>query len=163
MSVVVDSTLLSNFAAVARLDLLETALGTAYVAAAVRTEVSRGASRHPHLVPVEQLLSQPSPGWLRVITAHREADRRLLRSLPSGLHRGEAESLVIARRQRWLILTDDGLARRTAVRLGIELAGTLGVLTALADDGDLTLDDANRLLRQMIDLADYRSPVDWLG
>ena len=60
---------------------------------------------------------------------------------------------------RGLVLaTDDLAARRRATQRGVRLTGTIGILVRLAREGHLPLNEANRILTQMIALR-YRSPV----
>jgi predicted nucleic acid-binding protein len=58
------------------------------------------------------------------------------------------------------LATDDLAARKRAKKLGVSLIGTVGALV-LCRRGILTLDEANRILKGMIE-AGYRSPVSRL-
>jgi predicted nucleic acid-binding protein len=127
VSVLIDTTPLSNFAAVDRLDLVREVLGRAYVAEAVHQELQEGIALgyefldriRPHVSTTEE------EGWLQVVGFQDDAERELYRSLPSRLHDGERMSLALARCRGWLFFTDDLAARRAATRLGVEVSGTL--------------------------------------
>jgi predicted nucleic acid-binding protein len=161
VTTLVDSTVLSNCAAVDRLDLLELALGRSYIADAALDEVRRGARLgHPHLEMIERHLElAEQTGWLRPAAIQSASERELLAGISRSLHQGEAVSLALAAHRRWTLITDDLPARRAAARMGMPVFGTLGILIGLVDANDLTMDEANALLRDMIDRASYRSPV----
>jgi predicted nucleic acid-binding protein len=58
--------------------------------------------------------------------------------------------------------SDDFAARRLARSYGLTISGTLGVLVALVHDGQLSFEEAELLLQEMIRCG-YRSPVDSLS
>jgi predicted nucleic acid-binding protein len=161
----VDATVLSNFAAVGRLDLLRVALGAAYLTDAVYEELRAGAEAgYAFLTAIEQHMALfDAQGWLHLAAIEGEVEQQLLRSLPSSLHHGEATSLAIAQVRGWRFLTDDRLARAAAVRLGVGVGGTLGMLVRLVELDLITQAEANRLLNEMIARAGYRAPVSDLS
>jgi predicted nucleic acid-binding protein len=57
-----------------------------------------------------------------------------------------------------VVLTDDRDARTVAGSLGVQVSGTLGVLSHLVEMGALAVNEADGLLTEMI-RAGYRSPV----
>lgn len=97
-------------------------------------------------------------GWLHLV-ALSEAELVLLATLSRRLHSGEAACLCLARHRGWGFLTDDRAARAQAQSWGVPFSGTLGVLILAIQDGRLTLEDGNTLLRGMVQRANYRSPV----
>ncbi len=151
MILLVDNTVLSNFALVERLDLLQLALGesaatTPQVMAEFRAGVELG--RLPTL-EIE---------WLSTLHVEAEEEavyRRLLRHLNAG----EAACLAVASRRSARVLTDDRDARKLARQAGVGVSGTLGVLAQLTRGNQLTLDEADDLLTRMIQ-GGYRSPID---
>jgi len=161
MPILINATVLSNFAAVERVELLHVLWETLYLAYSVYEEVQVGleegygflASIEAHVFPLH------FHGWLRLVTLEGEEETALFESIPAKLHRGEATSLAIAAHRGWRFLTDDRAARRHAERMGVSVAGTLGVLARLVRQGTLTLVEANDLLGQMIVQAEYRSPT----
>lgn len=71
-------------------------------------------------------LSTNLPEWIKVDAA---ADQELIRKLAADLDAGESESIVLALERRAdLLLIDEQLGRRIAMRFGIRVSGLLGVL-----------------------------------
>lgn len=83
-------------------------------------------------------------------------------SLPDPLGKGERECIAVAVYRQGSFVSDDSHARAVARSRGIALSGTLGILVACPAFGILTFAQANTLLKKMI-IAGYRSPVDNLG
>lgn len=160
MPVLIDATVLSNLAAVKRLDLLKLLGDELYLASAVYEEIQKGLEEgYEFLAEVDKALDEEI---FTLTTLEGEDEWRLYRTMPDKLHRGEAMSLAIALHRKWGFLTDDRAARRYADRLKVPYSGTLGILLFAIRKGVLTLEKADELLRQMIDKAKYRSPVDSL-
>lgn len=161
MPVLIDTTIVSNFTAVGRLDLVRAALGTALLAASVHAEVQRGIERgFVFLRDVEsQLFPIREDGWIHLTDLDSDAEREHYARLLGPLHPGEAAALAIAAHRGLTFATDDRAARERAVQEGVELTGTLGILLQLVEGGSLTVDEANELLGLMITRARYRSPV----
>ena len=163
MSRVVNNTVVSNFAYVDRMDLLQLLFGKVYLTPEVHEEVARGiASGHTFLTHAQQEIGPEDSHWLQLTTYQNQAEFDLYLSLCEQLDFGEASCLAIAKPRGWLFLTDDRAARRLASTLNVDVSGTLGVLK-LAIEGDLLeLSDGNDLLQQMI-RGRYRSPIDDLS
>jgi predicted nucleic acid-binding protein len=161
MPVLVDATVLTNFAAIDRLDLLREYVEDGRITHAVYDEVQRGiAAGFAFLQRVEEHLNPPhDDGWLRLIDLESEEERTFFERIPDWLKAGEATSLAISRHRGWDFYTDDRRARRFADELGITISGTLGVLVGLVEAGSLTIESANELLVEMVRIARYRSPV----
>jgi predicted nucleic acid-binding protein len=100
-------------------------------------------------------------GWIVLVSMVHEEELRFFHSLPRRLHHGEAACLAIANHRDWAFLTDDKLARKTAIQAGIVVSGTLGVLIQAVKREILTAEEGDRLLGIMI-LRGYRSPYDSL-
>lgn len=160
MNRLVNSTVLSNFAAVQRLDLLRDAVGPFFLTTEVYDEILAGQlAGYVFYAGIERHIAPFVPdGWLRLV-AMTEAEIALSASLSARLHRGEVSCLCIAQQRGWGFLTDERLARRQAEKWNIPFSGTLGVLLLAIQDGRLTVDDGNALLHEMIVRAQYRSPV----
>jgi len=159
--VLIDATVLSNLAAVKRLDLLKLLGDELYLASAVYEEIQKGLEEgYEFLAEVDKALDEEI---FRLTTLEGEDEWRLYRAMPDKVHRGEAMSLAaIALHRKWGFLTDDRAARRYADRLKVPYSGTLGILLLAIRKGVLPLEKADELLRQMVDRAKYRSPVDSL-
>jgi predicted nucleic acid-binding protein len=145
-----DNTVMSNFAAIERPDVLHTAFGS-------RLATSQQA--FDELQTGVRLGKLPSLDWSWLAVWTLGEDEVLhYHHLLSRLNAGEAACLAIALIRKCRILTDDRDAREFARHLKIPLSGTLGVLVRLIDLGVLNLDDADAFLSQMM-TAGYRSPV----
>ena len=145
-----DTTLLSNFAQVRRPDLLRESFGPdAATTPAVMAELHTGEALG--LVPTCDW------SWLQMLELTQD-ERKLAADLARQLDPGEAECLAAALARHGRFLSDDFAARRLAVLQGVVVSGTLGVLAKLVETGLLALDEADELLRGMIDRG-YRSPV----
>ncbi len=157
MPVLVDTTVLSNLAAVGRLDLLNLLPDACYLASAVYEEIQQGlAEGYEFLSQVDRVLDS---GLLLLVTIESEEEWQRYRDIPGRLQRGEAMSLAIARCRGWRLLTDDRAARAYAECTGVSCSGTLGLLCYAVRRRRLTIDEGNALLGEMIAHARYRSPV----
>jgi predicted nucleic acid-binding protein len=147
--ILLDTTVLSNFARAGRLDLLRLALPEATTTALVLAELQRGASAG--YFPVSDW------EWLPVteLTVREEEHLAQLRTV---LGDGEAACIAVLLERKGILLSDDLLARRHAQRRGIPVSGTLGILLSLVRAGLLSLDEANACLQEMI-AHGYRSPA----
>ena len=77
------------------------------------------------------------PGRCRVRPARPDVVEALL---GSGLHAGESEAIALAveRRATWLVM-DERQGRLTAETMGVPIVGTLGVLIAAKERGDIAM------------------------
>jgi predicted nucleic acid-binding protein len=147
--ILLDTTVLSNFAHIEGLDLLRLALPDAATTPQVVTELERGiASGHLPACDLE---------WLEVVqlTSSEEARLTHVRLI---LGDGEASCIAVALGRKGSLFSDDLDARRYARRQGIRVSGTLGVLSLLVEEGHLTVAEADDCLQGMI-AHGYRSPV----
>lgn len=163
MNIIANTTLLSNFASVDRLDVLHDLLGRVYISVDVYAEIQDGiAEGYNFYSGIDVHIYPLSPeGWLHLASPSGDDELRLFSQLLGPLHRGEASCLAIAAQRGWAFLTDDARARKAARELNVNVSGTLGVLTQAVKADLLPLDDANRLLAQMIQLG-YYSPYSSL-
>jgi len=115
MNQVVNATVISNFAAAQRLDLLQSTAGPLYLPIEVYQEIQEGQTAgYEFYAGIEQYISPFTlDGWLHLV-ALTEDELPLLASLPNRLHLGEAACLCIARQRNWGFLTDDRAARKQA-------------------------------------------------
>lgn len=159
MNVISNTTVISNFASVGRLDLLRQLFGEVYLSTEVYAEIQDGvAEGHTFYAGIETHIRPLAPdGWLHLIALTGEAEFRLFGQLLDSLHRGEASSLSIAVQRGWAFFSDDARARQVGRDLHVPVSGTLGVLLRAVKKQLLPLADANALLDQMI-RAGYRSP-----
>lgn len=154
-----DNTVLCNFAAVERLDLLAAVLnGRGRWTAAVAYEASRSARFHPGLaaIPLEGWLDEPIE-----ITADRDVRRvnRIRRAVFGGTddrplqHLGEAETTFVIREWAqfagsWWI-SDDRDAVAYARHQRILTYETVDLMSMAVANGDVTANDGLALLTRM--------------
>lgn len=160
MSVISNTTVISNFASISQLGVLQKLFNLLYISPEVFTEIQTGLDEgYQFYKELPQQVHLLSPvGWIRLTSMSAEAEFMLFTSLLSTLHSGEASCLAIAKCRNWTMLTDDRAARREATRLGIRLSGTLGYLLMSVERRVCNLDPANMLLHSMI-RGGYRSPT----
>lgn len=163
MKTLANTTILSNFASVNRLDLLKQLHKRLYIPTQVYEEMLDGLEDgYDFYAGIEnQIHPSARDGWIVVVSLDDGNEIALYQSLLQRLHHGEAACLAIAKHRHWAFLTDDKQARRTARDLGIVLSGTLGALMQSIKQGLLPLESANDLLRRMI-ARGYRSPYERL-
>lgn len=127
-----DSGPLIWLARINRLSLLRTLFGGVVVPERVWAEVSSGGSADSVLIG--EALGE---GWVRVEGGVGGEASALVRV--SGLHLGEAEAVLLARRLGALFLVDEREASATARVFGVRPMGTLGVLLMGLAEGCLAL------------------------
>jgi predicted nucleic acid-binding protein len=161
MSVIANTTVISNFACINQLDLLRRLFGALYISTEVYEEIQTGLEEGYQFYTGVDLMIHPfvHDGWIRLTSMAEEAELGLYGELPSRLHRGEASCLVIARHRGWLLLTDDHAARDEGDRLGIIISGSVGCLVLAVERRLCSLEQANIWLGEMIRRG-YRSPVN---
>jgi predicted nucleic acid-binding protein len=147
--ILLDATVLSNFARAGRLDLLRLALPEATTTPQVLTELQNGVDAG--------YFPAGSWDWLGVteLTTREEVYLSKLRVI---LGDGEAACIAVLIESPGILFSDDLLARRQAQRRGIPVSGTLGILLSLVQAGRLSRDEADACLQEMI-AQGYRSPI----
>lgn len=117
--VIVNSTPLIALSKAEHLELLRDMYEEVYIPGAVFREVT--VKNDVVKAKVER------SSWIHVVTVRDDADRRMYRAK---LHAGEVEVIILASKygEEHLVVIDDEQARKTAEYLGLNLAGTLGVL-----------------------------------
>ena len=153
MIILLDNTVLSNFAQIERSDLLHLAVGeSAATTTQVITEFANGVRKKR--VPATDW------GWFQILALTSD-EETLYQQLLRQINAGEASCLAIAVHRGGRVLTDDRDARKLAAQMQVPISGTLGVLTQLVKDGRTSLSSADQVLRDMI-ANGYRSPVSSL-
>jgi hypothetical protein len=160
-----DNTVLCNFAAVNRLDLLKSVLGgRGRWTEAVAYEASQSAAKLP------PLLTLPSDGWLdEPIEISDPAEvrtvARIRRVVFGGTtdqplkHLGEAQTCYVIKNWdafagAWWI-SDDGEAIRYAEFQHITTRETIDIVAIAVADGEISADEAFGLMEQMADADRY--------
>jgi predicted nucleic acid-binding protein len=160
MSVIVNTTVLSNFASIDQLVLLRQLFTTLHLSTHVYEEIQRGLDEgYQFYAGIDQHIAPFVPdGWLRLTSLTGDHELQLFGALPPRLHRGEASCLALAQHRDWTFLTDDRAARTEAARLSIPVSGSIGCLVLAVDRGIVALEQANTWLGLMM-AHGYRSPV----
>lgn len=150
MRLVLDNTVMANFALVQRADWLQ--------------ELWPGMLVTPEEAWIELQagirlgrLPDADWSWLTILTLTEE-EQSLRDQLMPPLDQGEAACLALAYNRGYALLTDDRVARREARRLGVPVSGTIGILKSLVDDERVPLNAADAVLQQMIALG-YYAPI----
>jgi predicted nucleic acid-binding protein len=161
MSVIANTTVISNFASINQLDLLRRLFGALYISTEVYEEIRIGLEEGCQFYAGIDQMIHPivHDGWIRLTSMADQAEIALYGGLPSHLHQGKASCLVIARHRGWMLLTDDRAARDEGDRLGIMVSGSVGCLVLAVERGLSGLEQANIWLGEMI-RPGYHSPVN---
>lgn len=146
--VLINNTVLSNFAKVNRADLIRKAFDRVYVTEQVLEEFDRGVERS--VLPEVNLDFE--------VLKLEDEEIELYNALRVRLGKGEASCLAIAKHRNMKFLTDDSDARKMANILGVPVSGTIGVLVRCVEKGIITKEEGNRILREMIEKGFY-SPI----
>ena len=160
MSIISNTTVLSNFAALHAVDKLRELYGEVFLSTEVYKEIERGLEEGYHFYSdVEKVLHPLSTGgWLRLTSLTGDKEIETFSGMPGRLHAGEASCLAIAQHRGWLLLTDDKAARRQAESRNVAVSGTLGCLTLGIERGLWNLEQANGWLERIV-AEGFRSPV----
>lgn len=149
---VLNTTVLSNFAAIDRIDLVADLAGICAVPE-VERELDAGVQTHPYLQPALDALHDTIPvAPISETVANREDVVR------SRLDPGEAQAFALADTHDGQLLTDDGDARTFAKQQGVTVVGSVGVLLTALDNGRITEPAADNSLQTWVDEYDYYVP-----
>lgn len=150
---VLNTTALSNFAQVDHVELLLD-LPRLMTVDAVQKELEDGAETHLYLEHALAMLGEEIP----VITLPSSAEV-LEENLLETLDPGEAQALAVAEAADGMVITDDGDARTTSKRRGVDLTGSIGLLVRFVENDQISADTADEYLKRWIDEAGFRSPA----
>lgn len=154
MGVIVNNTVISNFAIVGRLDLLQKLIGKIYITPEVLEEISDGIKEgHLFLKEVKRIIDEND--WILIKELEIE-ELIIYKRLSQRLGIGESSCLAIAY-TKWSFFSDDKSARNYARENNISLGGTFGLLISTIDEHILSKYQANELL-QIMRKNRYRSP-----
>lgn len=153
---VFDCCVISNFALSRSLSVLKGLYsGTSFVTDFVAAEILRGIQTgHRELVSVKAAIKD---GWLREIVMETEEEKALFETLSVSLGFGEAASIAVAKVRGYLFVSDDKIARRAAILLGVKLTGTIGILAKAVKKKIIDTKTADSYLKKMIALGFYSS------
>lgn len=154
--VVLDATVLSNFASSSTIGHLVTILDHPVAVPAVRKELERGCEQKYEFLT--NALDHLGDDIDLLDVSHREDN------IASEIHRrldeGEAESLLGAIEYGGILATDDLAARRLAADYDVRVTGSVGILVLGVRAGVITIDTANECLAVWKEVRGYYAPVD---
>lgn len=150
---VLNTTVLSNFAHVDRVELLLD-LPRLVTVDAVEEELEAGTETHSYIEHAVAVLGEEIP----VITPYGSAEK-LEEHYLNTLDPGEAQALAVAEAVGGMVVTDDGDARTTAKQRGVDLTGSIGLLVRFVEDGHISVETADHYLKWWIDEAGFHSPA----
>ena len=143
MIVVSDTSVITSLIQIGHINLLQKLHDRILIPRAVRDEL--------------MVTHSETPGFLEVADAQ---DRQWVARLEAELDLGEAEAIVLACEVHAdLLLIDEKLGRRVAVREGLRIAGLLGLVIEAKQQGHI--DSVRDMLRRLESEAGFRisSPV----
>ena len=149
-----DTVTLSNFALAGRFGLLVRRYGTSlYVTEQVRVELAAGrAGGHARLRAVDQALTT---GAILQAEPMSATERELFGELLRMFGAGEASCIALALHREGVVVTDDRVARRRCIELGVPVTGTIGILKALSVSRTISVAEADALLARMEESGFY--------
>jgi predicted nucleic acid-binding protein len=150
--VLLDNTVLSNFALVRRTDLVTGIWQNCATTPDAWREFLAGIALNK--LPAGMWAGLPI---LELSPAEHEFWQQLHR-----MGSGEGSYPAVAYHRQAILATDDHQARRMGVQLGLEISGTVGFLLYAMHFQRIDRPNANALLQRMI-AAGYRSPVNDVG
>ena len=146
--VVLDATVLSNFAYTDDLSLLDALPARVVTVETVISELRAGVEDGYEFL-------ERATSAIDVVDVESEFS-----DLPTDLDPGETHALHVAREHDGTLATDDLAARGAARTLGMPLTGSVGILVRLVLRDDLTVDEADATLSRWINEVQYHSPVE---
>lgn len=151
--VVIDNTVLSNFAHIQQPKLLQQAFEQPVSVQSVIDELKVGVQLGR--IPVVDW------SWLPIIDL-TTVERGVSERFEQTLGRGEATCIALALSRQWIVLTDDRDARRVAREAGVTASGTVGALMNLVSQQALSTSEADAILDTMKQRG-YRCSINSLS
>jgi len=97
-------------------------------------------------------------GWTVFEAPTSKIGRKCFKELLVSVGYGEAAGIAGAKEQGLLFFSDDKKARQVAKQEGLSVSGTLGTLKLAVEEGMIAIEEADKVLGEMI-RGDYRSPI----
>jgi predicted nucleic acid-binding protein len=156
--VVLDATVLSNYASTDSVTWLTTTLDALQTVPAVQTELEQGSE--VGYAYLEHALDVLELGEIGIAETAPEQLQQDYPGVQNRLGPGEAEALVAAHTAGGTLVTDDGPARTLAADYDVALTGSIGLLVRGVVLEDLTVETADEWLTTWIEERNYYAPVD---
>ena len=160
MSVITNTTVISNFACIDQLELLRQLYTPLYISTEVFGEIQDGLGEGYTFYAAIERLVYPlhQDGWLHLTGMSGDKELRIFSEMPPHLHAGESSCIAVAQNRGWLFLSDDLAARKNAKQRNIRISGTIGCLVLAVEHKLCDIAVANELLQQMVHQG-FHSPV----
>jgi predicted nucleic acid-binding protein len=156
MPVVLDTTVVSNFAASDAFGKLLRTVDRPTVVPSVQLELEGGLDHGHHFLQraVDALRSRDEVTVLGPddVPDHSRWTERI--------DPGEAASLAVARDRDGTLATDDAAARQLAKEEDAAVTGSVGLLLRCIDEAELDVETADRWLDVWVDSRNYYAPVE---
>lgn len=153
--VLVDNTVLTNFAFIEREDILKDVFEQSlFTTEAVLKERYKGED--------SGVLPKRDWSFLKILKIESEHEQYHFERFRQMLGEGESSCLSLSISRGMKILTDDLDTRRYAQRMGISVSGTIGVLALSVKKGIISKEEGNIFLLKMIEKG-YYSPCKSLN
>ena len=150
-----DTVALSNFLLSDSLFILENRYRRhGVITSEIYNEISAGMATYPKLKQIDKLINNKI---FKLISLSRK-EHEHYRELIGHLGKGEASCIAYAKECKAIVVTDDRTARKQCSLMKIAVTGTIGILKVSVLDGQITLDQADEALLNMIK-AGFYSPV----
>ncbi len=147
--VLLDNTVLTNFALIGRTDFVFDLWSAACTTPAGQAEYQAGIKAH----------DLPANAWISLeVTPLTPVESAFAAHLQPRLGIGERSCIAVACYRSGLFASDDYDARQQAKVHGIPITGTIGILLLNIQRQTITLAAGNSLLERLIEFG-YRSPV----
>ena len=150
-----DTVALSNFLLSDSLSVLENRYRRRGVITwEIYGEISAGIAQYPKLKQIDRIIDKQI---FKLVSLSRK-EHEHFRELIGHLGKGEASCIACAKERNAIVVTDDRTARKQCWLMNIAVTGTIGILKASVLDGQITLNQADKVLFNMIE-AGFYSPV----
>lgn len=132
MLAVSNTSPISNLDSIGRLQLLKEQFSAVWIPDSVFAELSA----HPDPAAQTAIKTAIREQWIQIRSLH---DTDLVRVLQLQLHRGEAETIALAREMDAdIVLIDEQEGRQSASRIGLAVTGVLGTLIRAKRTGGIS-------------------------
>jgi Predicted nucleic acid-binding protein, contains PIN domain len=154
--VVLDATVLSNFASTGTVDVLVDTLDRPATVPAVQTELERGYAQDYDFL--DDALARIGDDITLLGVEERPATGET--AIREHLDSGEAEALLGAIKREGTLATDDLAAREMATERGVPVTGSVGLLVVGIHCGEIDAGTANQWLDEWRATRGYYAPVE---
>lgn len=151
--VVLDTVVLSNFAASRSVEVLTSLLPRPVTVPEVRRELKRGVAEG---YAFTSRALEPLGSSVTIVEPPSESVQRFEQNVDAG----EAAVLAVADDQNGIAASDDRPARTLADEAGIPVTGSIGILLHAIETDELTVTTADAWIERWIEVTGYYSPVD---